>query len=66
MKTEAQAKVDVHAEQMNTQNAMVNLKGYFETAQRVTESTSKGELTQDKLIERMEAENKYSEVKMQL
>lgn len=63
VKTEAQAKVDVHAEQMNTQNAMVNLKGYFETAQRVTESTSKGELTQDKLIERMEAENKYSEVK---
>lgn len=63
VKTEAQAKVDVHAEQMNTQNAMVNLKGYYETTQRVTESTSKGELTQDKLIERMEAENKYSEVK---
>lgn len=63
VKTEAQAKVDVHSEQMNTQNAMVNLKGYFETAQRVTESTSKGEQTQDKLIERMEAENKYSEVK---
>ncbi|MFC0560969.1 LPD25 domain-containing protein [Halalkalibacter alkalisediminis] len=50
-------------EQMDTTNIMVHLKGHYEKYQSHLQAENKGELTEEKVVNRMKAENQYTDVK---
>ncbi|MFP3490498.1 hypothetical protein R0K20_23135, partial [Staphylococcus sp. SIMBA_130] len=55
----------VHEDQeyLSTTNQMVNLKGQYEKYHQLLQKENTGELTEEKLVARMSAENTYSSMK---
>lgn len=50
-------------EHINTKNQMVNLKGQYTKYQQLIKAENTGDLTEEKIINRMAAENQYTESK---
>ena len=51
-------------EYMNTTNQAINLKGQYEKYQKLLKAENTGGLTEEKLVNRMTAENTYSDMKI--